>query len=46
MPPFRPIRVAIRVQESAGHGGGMPMSMRVESEPARWAFVPHHLGEE
>ena len=36
--------VLLRVQRSAGHGGGMPVSMRVELEADRWAFVLHHLG--
>ena len=38
--------VMLRVQKSAGHGGGMPVSMRVELEADRWAFVLHHLGVE
>ena len=39
-----PNPVFIRIQKSAGHGGGMPVSMRVELEADRWAFVLHHLG--
>ena len=39
-----PHPVFIRIQKSAGHGGGMPVSMRVELEADRWAFVLHHLG--
>lgn len=38
--------VLLRVQKSAGHGGGMPVSMRIELEADRWAFVLHHLGVE
>lgn len=41
-----PNPVMLRVQKSAGHGGGMPVSMRVELEADRWAFVLHHLGVE
>lgn len=41
-----PNPVMLRVQKSAGHGGGMPVSMRVELEADRWAFVLHHLGTE
>ena len=41
-----PNPVMLRVQKSAGHGGGMPVSMRVELEADRWAFVLHHLGAE
>ena len=36
--------VLIRIQKGAGHGGGMPVSMRLELEADRWAFVLHHLG--
>ncbi|MCY4627572.1 MAG: prolyl oligopeptidase family serine peptidase, partial [Acidobacteria bacterium] len=39
-----PNPVFIRIQKSAGHGSGMPVSMRVELEADRWAFVLHHLG--
>ena len=38
--------VLIRIQKSAGHGAGMPVSMRLELEADRWAFVLHHLGVE
>ena len=38
--------VLLRVQKSAGHGGGMPVSMQVALEADRWAFVLHHLGVE
>ncbi len=38
--------VLLRVQKSAGHGGGMPVSMRVALQADRWAFVMHHLGME
>ncbi len=38
--------VLLRVQKSAGHGGGMPVSMRMALEADRWAFMLHHLGVE
>ena len=41
-----PNPVMLCVQKSTGHGGGMPVSMRVELEAERWAFVLHHLGVE
>lgn len=39
-----PNPVALCIQKSAGHGGGMPISMRVELEADRRAFVTHHFG--
>ena len=42
----RPNPVMLRVQKSAGRGGGMPVSMRVELDTDRWALVLHHLGVE
>ena len=39
-----PNPVMLCVQKSAGHGRGMPISMRVELEADRRAFVTHHLG--
>lgn len=39
-----PNPVMLRIQKSAGHGGAMPVSTRVELEADRRAFVLHHLG--
>ena len=39
-----PTPVLIRIQKRAGHGGGMPTSMRIALEADRWAFLFHHLG--
>ena len=40
----RDLPVLIRIQKSAGHGAGMPVSMRVDLAADRWAFILHHLG--
>ncbi len=39
-----PAPVLIRIQKSAGHGAGMPVSMRIELDADRFAFLFHHLG--
>ncbi len=42
----KPAPVLIRIQKSAGHGAGMPVSMRLELDADRFAFLFHHLGME
>jgi len=36
--------VLIRIQTSAGHGGGKPTSMRIEEAADMWAFLVKELG--
>jgi prolyl oligopeptidase len=38
--------VMIRIQTRAGHGAGMPTSMRIREYADMWAFLARHLGME
>ena len=42
IPHFRPICTAVRVRKNADHGDRMPVSLRVEPEADRRAFILHH----
>jgi prolyl oligopeptidase len=41
-----PRPMLIRIQTDAGHGGGKPVSMVIEEQADRWAFVMANLGME
>ena len=36
----------IRIESSAGHGAGTPVSKLIEEAADRWAFIAHHTGLE
>ena len=36
--------ILIRIETSAGHGGGKPMSKIIDEEADKWAFIEHALG--
>ena len=39
-----PAPVLIRIETKAGHGGGKPISKRIEETADQWAFLAHELG--
>jgi prolyl oligopeptidase len=36
--------VLIRIETRAGHGGGMPVSKKIEETADLWAFLVNNLG--
>jgi prolyl oligopeptidase len=39
-----PAPILIRIETSAGHGGGIPLSKTIEQQADRWAFLVRNLG--